>query len=116
MKASVQYNDFKGTAAADISDHISHLGGLSQYLKEKGVDIEQYHPVGVDIYHGNSGFFRFSIICQDRQNDNNIVKVAFEAKQSLNEFFNLFKRFQVILIDRGFNLDYIEDEPETILF
>jgi hypothetical protein len=116
MKASVQYNDFKGTSAADISDHISHLGGLSQYLNENGVDTERYSPVGIDVYSGNTDHFRFSIICQDRQNDNNIVEVAFEEKQSPSEFFNLFKRFNVILISRNVNLEHIEDEPKIIYF
>lgn len=112
MKASVQYNDFKGTAAADISDHTD----LAKYLQSNGVNPQQYHPVGIDMFHGVGGHFGFSIICQDRQNNNNVVKVAFEEKQSTAELFSLFKRFHVILVHRSVNLDHIEDEPETIYF
>lgn len=112
MKASVQYNDFKGTAAADISDHTS----LSKYLQSNGVDPECYYPIGIDIYHGVGDHFGFSIICQDRQNGNNIVKVAFEDKQSTAELFGLFKRFHVILTRGSNSLDGIEDDPETIYF
>ena len=33
MEASVQYNDFTGTAAADISDY--YLNSMNEYLKRR---------------------------------------------------------------------------------
>ena len=45
-QADVQYNDFKGTAAADIADFTN----LEEFLKTKGVDVNRYNPVGVDFF------------------------------------------------------------------
>ena len=42
MKASVQYGDFKGTSAADISDH-EDLEAVAEWF---GVDTSRYKPVG----------------------------------------------------------------------
>ena len=51
MKASVQYNDYLGTAAADFADSSS----LEDYLKRRGVDTERYWHVGVELNTGNGG-------------------------------------------------------------
>lgn len=39
MKATVQYNDYVGSTAADISDFTT----LEKYLEEIDVDIKRYH-------------------------------------------------------------------------
>lgn len=44
MKAYVQYNDFLGTAAADISDYTT----LEKYLNGINVDTNRYHPIGLN--------------------------------------------------------------------
>lgn len=96
MKASVQYNDFVGTAAADISDHIS----LNKFLEDRGVDIERYNAIGAEFYSGEGDFFTASIICEDKQTEvgeNPIVSIGFEAEFTSEEFFSLFKRFDVII-------------------
>jgi hypothetical protein len=119
MKASTQNNDFKGTVAADL---VSVQNSLSQYLQKKGANIEQYHPVGIEASYNYDNYDRrennlcFSIICQDRNNDNAICKIAFEEEQSAEEFFNLFWRLNVILIQSSINLDHMKDEPEIIYF
>lgn len=114
MKASVQYNDFIGTAAADISDHIF----LSKFLEDRGVDIERYTAIGAEFYNGEGGYFSASIICKDNQTEegeNSIVKISFEDEFKPSEFFSLFKRFNVIITQRHGNYE-TQEIRETIYF
>ena len=60
MKASTQYNDYKGTAAADVSDYLF----IRDYLKDRGVDIERYEPVGFELYTGYSNFVSYRFYLQ----------------------------------------------------
>ena len=112
MKASVQYNDFIGTAAADINDWIR----LDEYLKQKGVDTERYEPIGAEFYHGER-YFGASIICKDKQseNPNKAVKISFEKGLSKEEFFNLFKIFNVIITKKYGEYQNWELDEDTIL-
>ncbi len=97
MKASTQYNDFIGTSSADISDHTD----LTKFLASRGVDIKRYDPIGASFYHGYSDFFSASIICIDKQKSTDskphITTIHFEDEFNHNEFFDLFKRFNVII-------------------
>lgn len=113
MKADVQYNDFVGTAAADISDHVS----LNDFLETRGVDIERYIAIGAEFYSGEGGFFSASIICKDNQTEvgeNPIVKIQFESEFTSNEFFNLFKRFDVVIFQKHGN--YQDEEIRESFF
>lgn len=110
MKAQVQYNDFKGTVAADISDHTN----LIEYLKDRGVDTEKYTPVGIDFYSSDYGLDKnavyFSIICEDI-NTGKLVKIKDEEDQTFQDFIRLFKRFHVLLSQSKY-LEYdLQDEP-----
>lgn len=113
MKASVQYNDYLGTAAADGADWIM----LNEYLKQKGVDTSRYEAVGAEFFHG-VGCFWASIICIDKESDtpNKAVKISFEKGLTEDEFFNLFKRFNVVITKKyGDYQDWeIEDNPIMI--
>jgi hypothetical protein len=95
MKATVQYDDFIGTAAADISDHFD----LDKFLDERGVDTERYQAIGAHFYHGYADSFFASIICLDKEKSTEekpyITNISFEAEFSSETFFNLFKRFSV---------------------
>ena len=97
MKAETQYNDFYGTAAADISDHTT----LELFLKEKGVDTKRYEAVGVSFYSSYERFFTASIICIDnnKSSDSNkhITSIDFEEDILDKDFFKLFKRFNVMV-------------------
>ena len=115
MKARTQYNDFVGTAAADISDH----SNLTDFSNRRGVDTERYEPIGASFYHGYANFFSGSIICIDRQQSNEnepyIVKIHFEAEFTHEEFFNLFKRFNAVVTKKyGGHHDREIDEEITI--
>lgn len=112
MKASVQYNDFIGTAAADRSDS----GWIDRILKERGVDIERFEAIGVSFYSGYSQFFSASIICLDKEKSTEkkdyIVSIGFENEFTREQFFNLFKRFKVIITNKyqGFENHEIDEE------
>ncbi|MBT2561119.1 hypothetical protein J7E50_09780 [Pedobacter sp. ISL-68] len=97
MKATTQYTDFKGTAAADISDHYD----LEAFLKSRGVDTNRYEAIGAEFYHGEGDFFSATIICLDNENSTKenpyISNLSFESGVKYDEFFGLFKRFNVIL-------------------
>jgi len=105
MKASTQYNDYKGTAAADISDHLF----IRNYLKDRGVDIERYEPVGFELYTGYSHFVNYRFICKDNYSDENrLVKIGFESKDNINDFLDLFKRFNVVLAWNKSDINYAD--------
>lgn len=114
MKANTSYNDFMGTAAADISDHIN----LKEFLISKGVDIERYDPIGANFYHGSADFFSGSIICIDLQKSTNtipyIVQLSFESEFTRDDFFNFFKSFNIIVTKRNLYQEKEIDEEITI--
>lgn len=112
MKANVQYNDFIGTSAADISDHRS----LDDFLASRGININRFESIGATFYTGYSDFFSASILCIDKKQSTkekaHIVKIHFESELSKEEFFDLFKRFNVIIMNKfsGFQNDEIDEE------
>lgn len=97
MNASVQYNDFIGTAAADISDH----SNLNDFLANRGVDISKYDAIGASFSTGYSNYISVAIICIDKEqsteNKKHIVKLKFESKFEISEFLDLFKSFEVVI-------------------
>lgn len=107
MKASVQYNDYLGTAAADFVDSSS----LEDYLKRRGVDTERYWPVGVELDAGNDGYVSLGFICLDRERNCQAVKVCFESKDRLEDFIGLFKRLNVVLTWAKGSDKYADLEP-----
>lgn len=102
-KASVQYNDFKGTSAADISDHTN----LVEFLRSKGVNTDKYKPIGAAFYQGYSTFSSASFICEDTENSKLIRLYMRDVSQV--EFFDLFKRLDVVFADRDISECDIEE-------
>lgn len=91
MKADVSYNDFKGTAAADISDFLGSpssddLKVIGKYFK---LNQDRFDIIGLSIY-GTSDFF-ISLICVDKVKSNDdqehIVKMSIEHDKG-NEILN----------------------------
>lgn len=111
MKASVQYNDYRGTVAADISDYAL----LSDYLKDRGVDVERYEPIGVRFYSGYSEYVSVNFICIDHHSvERKAVTLKFEKEFSVSEFLDLFKRLEIILTfakGRDYSDWELEDDP-----
>lgn len=115
MKASVQYNDFIGTSAADISDHEN----LNQFLSSRGVDINRYDSIGASFYAGYSDSFYASIICIDKQKSTNekpyIVSISFEDEFDKDEFFDLFKRFNVMISTKHYSYQNNDIDEEIMV-
>jgi hypothetical protein len=106
MKASAQYNDFKGTSAADISDH-EKLEGV---LDRLGVDTSRYKAVGARFFSGTNGFFSGSILAEDQQKssdgESHVVEISVELDRAA--FFDMFKRLDVVLVSRFASLENVD--------
>ncbi len=112
MKAKVQYNDFIGTAAADISDY--YLNSLNEYLEKRysNYDSERYYCVGCEFYTSYGQYPSVRFVCRDIEN-NSYHQFRPEQEFSLVDFFELFKRFSIVI---GQGIDNIEiDENENII-
>lgn len=106
FKASVQYNDLKGSSAADRAD-INHaqkwltdeghceegeyLVGLKAYIGEY---LEEDTPVLVDFLIDTSGQ-NINIMSGAEDDPINLKKIHLEF--SVLDFFRLFKRFEITL-------------------
>jgi hypothetical protein len=117
MKASVQYNDFKGTVAADISDALGGPGGddlktIGQYFK---LDDNRFKIVGLSIYGTEN--FHVSLICVDKEKSSefkeHIVSMRCDIDNEKEILDILFKRLQIVLHDKFDDkypsLNYLEE-------
>jgi hypothetical protein len=104
MKANVQYNDFTGTASADISDFLGGAGGddvegLSKYFD---LNYDRFTPVGISIYGTEN--FGISLICVDKEKSTeekeHIVKMSCNVEDQKEIIDILFKRLNVTLFDK----------------
>lgn len=101
MKANVQYNDFVGSAAADISDHLGSQFGddLKGFGKYFDIDEKRYEVIGISIY-GTDNFF-ISLLCIDRDKSNDkkehVVKISMEVDGQEKILDVLFKRLCIVL-------------------
>lgn len=111
--ASVQYNDFKGTAASDRKDTFS----IEQYLSKEGFLNEGEFLVGIEAYArelpGKAQITDFEVtalVTKYEGFDN--VQAALDSGEPLKvkkiqfpmqfvEFFTLFKRFQISISNHG---------------
>jgi len=115
MKASVQYNDLIGTAAADITDG-AHTHSLEDLGNLVGIDQERYTVVGISIYGVERPYISF--ICVDKQlstpEKEYIVKISFsEVLESVEQ---ILKRLEVVLYSK-YDTKYPEiDEYREITF
>jgi hypothetical protein len=103
MKAKVQYGDFEGTAAADLSDAISTFygnrsDGLSKYFK---LDENRFELVGVDISGIQRPFLILICLDKNQSNDgeNHYVRMTYDIEDKKVNLDTLFKRLNIILFD-----------------
>ena len=114
MRAKVQYTDFKGTAAADISDVFGKLPGddiegLATYFN---IDENRFTPIGLTVNFTERLYI--SILCVDKERSTDekeyIVKMSCKVQEYILD--KLFKRLQIVLYDKHDNkypeLDYDE--------
>lgn len=100
LKASVQYDDLIGTAAAD--GHESALYNISQFLKSKGVDVNKNEPVGIELYNLDDRIcVRF--ICKEQ--GNRLVACELKDSLSLADLFSFIKRLNVILLPEDLKVE-----------
>ena len=107
MIASVQYNDLRGTAAADVSDYLNN--SLQSYLEKTfdSYDSTRFFCNGCKIWISGDSleektFVHF--ICYDRV-ENKYVRIAPNKEYNYKELFTLFKRFEVVI---GIDINEIE--------
>lgn len=115
MRASTQYNDYRGTSAADISDYVT----LEDFFKRKGVNVNKYKPIGVDVYFNSPNNFNVRFICVDQESDENkAVTIGFEEGVSMEEFLGLFKRLNVLFTwnKGGHGYQDWDLDDDTIMF
>ncbi|MGL4582456.1 MAG: hypothetical protein ACRCVU_05690 [Flavobacterium sp.] len=107
MKAEVQFNDFTGSIAADVSDVIAakkgnYISSIGEYFD---VDQKRFKVVGVSLT-GISDF-KVTLICVDKERSTeskeHIVNMTVELDaEGQREMLNvLFKRLNFVLFDAG---------------
>ncbi|WP_312404012.1 hypothetical protein [Pseudomonas rhodesiae] len=114
FRAHVQYDDFKGTAAADRHDNRN----ISHYLEEKGLLKEDELVIGIEMWSGEvhenfqnapvyvsvlvSSGGRYDTIHEEVISGQPVHVRKIRLEMPLNEFFGLFKRFAIAI--SGFDL------------
>lgn len=109
MKASVQYNDLVGTAAADVSDF--HNDHLQFFLKNtfEGFDDARYRCVGCRIYmSGHSDHANVYFICYDNQEAKHVYLTP-KKEFTLKDMVSMFKRFEIV-IGQDIDAVHVDDE------
>ncbi|WP_209405800.1 hypothetical protein [Pseudozobellia sp. WGM2] len=117
MKASTQYNDFKGTVSADISDAFGGPKGddIKSLARFFDLNFERFEPIGISLY-GTDGF-SVSLLCVDKERSTeekeHIVSMSCEVEDEKEIIDILFKRLHIVLHnrfdDKYPNLDYDEE-------
>lgn len=114
LKASVQYGDWEGTAAADDLDK----GDLKDWLATRGLmDPDSEMVIGVDFFCGENhpGHIErpsiHAIVAQVRGNENLAARLRttpdplplrrVQIELTIEAFVGLFKRFSVVLTSPG---------------
>lgn len=112
MIVSVQYNDLRGTAAADVSD--LYMNSLQKYLMDTYVkyNSERYVCRGCTIYIGgqrNCPTASLNFLCWDKVAQK-FVRFYPKKDMDLNEAFSLFKRFEVVIGTDVNDIDVNDDD------
>lgn len=111
MIASVQYNDLRGTAAADVSDFLKN--SLQSYLvgTYKSYDGNRYFCNGCTMWISDRGSVTLCFICYDKENGK-YLRFLPERDYTYQEAFGLFKRFEVVIgVDiNEIEVDYKDDK------
>lgn len=109
FKAGVQYNDYKGTVAADRSDTKS----LSDHLVKMGLCSQDERVVAIRTgFGGNDGHEispSFVFYLQEGSHDDpaNVIR-AIDVKMPFATFFSFFKRFDMVMTIDGDTFDGID--------
>jgi hypothetical protein len=112
MKASVQYNDIKGTAAADISDFCHN--SLQSYLCENFVSYngDRYSCIGCTLFVGGQSEeakVNIHFVCYDNQEKKYVMFVPYREMDT-NEVFAIFKRLEIVIGNNNIDEVNVADE------
>lgn len=113
MIACVQYNDVVGSAAADVADR--YFNSLQKFLIDSysSYDGERFSCRGCSVYISERNDAYVSFVCLDRKT-NDFVKFATPEPWSPERFFDLFKRFEIV-VGRDISEVEIPDGSEKML-
>jgi hypothetical protein len=112
FQAHAQYDDWKGTVAADDADNLS----VQQFFRDKGVD-ENAYVVGLRMFEQSSNRGRpwvRAIVADGHGYDDVNAQISqpgtlrfkeVDIELTFEEFFSMFKRFSVVLSRRGLGLE-----------
>lgn len=113
MKASVQYNDIIGSAAADVADWYNN--SLQSFLEKtfESYDCERYSCRGCSAYLGSENTVHVHFICLDKKTGD-FVRFSPKDWWTIEQFLTLFKRLEIV-IGKDINEVEIADSSEDIL-
>lgn len=96
MEASVQYNDYRGTTAADRSDFlVENPGQMSEYIINKfGLPLiaERFQFVGISVYGTQVDNMSASFIFRNRETKEMVKCYKFAVEMQM--ILKMFKRFE----------------------
>lgn len=117
FRAGVQYDDWRGTAAADSAFDLD----LAEYLKMHGHMSNREVVVGVDVWvgenHGGPSVApNITAFIADRDSFDTVKAMIentpdpldfrrVDLEISFEEFFGLFKRFDIVITRKGLELE-----------
>ena len=123
-EASTQYNDMKGTAAADWHPRSE----IFELAKSKGIDTDRYFPISLSIHGIEIDYFSIHAVDTQitKQNYDEIYKYAeanngtlpvvkFNFSSSIDELKKYMKRFSVVLISKISSFKYFDEISEVNL-
>ena len=109
MKANVQYNDYRGTTAADRSDYLEmnvvRMTGIIIERFQIPIEEGKYDFVGLSVYGTEVKDVCASFYFKDK--DTKEVVKYFKPTIELQAILDLFKRFEFQI---GYHLDEIDME------
>ena len=107
FKASAQYDDWKGTVAADNAD----MNSFNSYLRDVGKIDKNEVAVGISFYSAPN-FISVNAFISDGNENLRRIKVDL----SITEFFEKFKRFSIYLslggLFDGKEIEFENDDDE----
>lgn len=100
MKYLTQYQDLVGKAAVDFRDDKEKLySTLAEIAEELGLDTDKYQPVGLRMYISYNDEPPSVFILSKVQDSSEAIQglISHSVEISKDNFFSLFKRFDLIL-------------------
>ena len=98
LRASVQYNDYKGTAAADNADQ----SALFSWAIDQGIYSQDTEQVMGHRFYMGENYFSAHLIIKSRETGD-VREVDVDLTR--DEYLAKFKRLEIILVDDEVDID-----------